>query len=146
MAHARPPVPGRRPSLWRRFNNSINDNPVGSFAVLTALIAAVFYGTLHDAISNLNSAAGRIDTLAGAIGEIKGTLVGIQTQVAKIDSVNQSLLEIRNFNAAIDQQLRAQKSYEVRLIESFGVSFPTHRSEKESANASEVHQNRCLSY
>lgn len=95
---------------------------------MTAIIVAVFYGTLHDAISSLNSASGRLDTMAGSIGEIKGTLVGIQTQVAKIDTINQSqlevrqsLLEIRNFNAAIDQQLKSMRPYEVRLIESFGI-------------------------
>ena len=121
MAHAHPPTPAQRRSVWQQLNGAFSDNPIGFCALLLGVIVAVFYGALHDAISNLNSAAGRIDTLAGSIGEIKGTLAGIQTQVAKIDTVNQSLLEMRNFNAAIDQQLRSLKSYEIRLIESFGV-------------------------
>lgn len=112
---------GRRPTVWGRMNAAINNNPIGTLILATAVIAAVFYGTLHDATSNLNSAAVRIDKLASEVGEIKGTLTGIGKEVAKIDSINQSLLQIRNFNASIDQQLRSLKSYEVRLIESFGI-------------------------
>jgi hypothetical protein len=115
------PPAAHRPTVWRRVSNSINNNPIGTLCLATAIIAGVFYGTLHDAISDLHSAATRIDRLASDVGEIKGHLATIERQTSKIDAMNSSLIQVRNFDAAFDQQLRALKSYEIRLVESYGV-------------------------
>jgi hypothetical protein len=110
------------PSVLRRFVGAVDAHPIPALILMVGVITVVFWNSLNYATGSLHAATGRIDALVKDVGGAAADIRQIREETRKIDEVRAGIRTIEGVVTSIHSQLAATRSFEVRVVESYGVA------------------------
>jgi hypothetical protein len=120
MAEGNPLLLTRRSTI-RRALEAIDNHPIPTLLLATAIITFLFWNKVDNAVNALYQATARVDNLVKDVVEARADIRQIKSDTSKIDELQRTVSRVDSTASALNTQFKNIKPFEVRVIESYGL-------------------------